>query len=155
MKAINIHGEIRKMIADCIERGEARSVASFVDTIMAKHSAIAGDDADFYLICARHRIKEIVSTTIGKFQPKARSVDRQLVLDGFKHLQTAYTFDRMGETVLVPVDQCTDAELRARAQEFTEMMKGCRDHAREILEYVDVRSRVAEAALVTSDYANG
>lgn len=140
MEAINVHGEIRKLIADCVERGEARTVASYVDYIMANHSAIEGDDADFYLICARARIKDIVSATIGKFTPKAKQSDAQLVLDGFEHLQVAYTFERNGETMLVPVDQCSEMELASRAREYEEMAAGCRAHAREIREYIGARS---------------
>ena len=140
MKAINVQSEIPKLIADCIARGEVRSVASYVDYVTAEYPAIEGEDADFYLICARARIKDIVSNTIGKFTPKAKQVDQQLVLDGFEHLQVAYTFERQGETVLVPVDQCTDIELAARAAEYDTMAAGCRSHAREIREYLATRT---------------
>lgn len=140
MEAINVHGEIRKLIADCVERGEVRTVASYVDFIMAEHSSIEGEDADFYLICARTRIKDIVSATIGKFTPQTKQSDQQLVLDGFEHLQVAYTFERQGETVLVPVDQCSEMELTARAREYEDMALGCRAHAREIREYISARA---------------
>lgn len=140
MEAINIHSEVRRLIADCVGRGEVRSVASYVDIIMADHSAIEGRDADFYIICARRSIKDIVSATIGKFAPKTKQQDTQLVLDGFEHLQVAYTFERMGEVVLVPVDQCTDIELAARAAEYEDMAKGCRSHARELREYIGTRA---------------
>lgn len=140
MEAINIHGEVRKLITDCLERGEAQTVSFYVNTVMANHSDIEGGDADFYLICARARIKEIVSVAIGKFKPKKDLSDRQLVLDGFEHLQIAYTFERDGETALVPIDQCGDFELNARAHEFDEMAKGCTGHARELREYVAARA---------------
>lgn len=140
MEAINIHGEVRKLIADCVARGEVRSVASYVDIVMADHTDIEGEDADFYVICTRHRIKDIVSATIGKFAPKTKQSDAQLVLDGFEHLQVAYTFERMGETVLVPVDQCSDIELAARAAEYEDMASGCRAHARELREYIGART---------------
>lgn len=139
MQAINVYSEIRKLVTDCVERGEARTVASFVDTVMADHSAIEGDDADFYLVCTRARVKEIVTKVIGKFSPKEDVADRQLVLDGFQHLQIAYTLERQGQTVLVPVDQCSEIELIARAVEYEDMAAGCRAHAREIREYVSAR----------------
>lgn len=140
MEAINVYGEIRKLITDCVDRGEARTVASYVDIIMADHSDIEGADADFYLICTRARVKDIVSKVIGKFSPKEETTERQLVLDGFQHLQVAYTFERDSQTVLVPVDQCTEMELMARAREYEEMAVGCRAHAREIREYVSART---------------
>lgn len=143
MEHFNVHGEVRKLITDCLGRGETRTVASYVDTIMSDHPAIEGDDADFYLVCTRARVKEIVSKTIGKFTPKEEPADRQLVLDGFQHLQVAYTFERHGETVLVPVDQCSDIELAARAAEYEDMAKGCRAHARELREYVGARTGAA------------
>lgn len=135
MEPINIYGEVRKLITDCVARGEARSKASYVNTIMSEHDAISGDDADFYLICTRHRINDIVSATIGKFTPKTQTADTQLVLDGFEHLQVAYTFERNGEVYLVPIDQCSELELATRAREYEEMAEGCRAHAREIREY--------------------
>lgn len=143
MQSINIHGEIRKLIADCVQAGEVRTVSSYVDIIMADHSAIEGEDADFYLICTRARIKDIVSATIGKFAPKSQPSSEQLTLDGFEHLQIAYTFDRKGQTVLVPVDQCSDIELAARACEYEDMAKGCQLHARELREYISARSDAA------------
>ena len=143
MKPFNIYSEARKLVTDCIERGEVRTLASYVDIIMADHKGISGEDADFYLICARHRVKEVVSTVIGKFTPKKQSVERQLILDGFEHLQVAYTFERDGQTVLVPVDQCTDIEMGNRAREYQEMAGGCLSHAREIFEYLAVRGESA------------
>ena len=140
MEAINVHGEVRKLIADSVARGEARSVASYVDIVMAERSNIEGPDADFYLICTRHRIKELVSAAIGKYTPKTRQAEAQLVLDGFEHLQVAYTFERGGETMLVPVDQCSDMELARRASEYEDMAAGCRSHAREIREYLATRT---------------
>lgn len=140
MQAINVQSDIRKLVTDCVERGEARTVASYVDIVMAEHPAIEGDDADFYLVCTRARVKEIVAKVIGKFSPKEGTADRQLVLDGFQHLQVAYTFERQGQTVLIPVEQCSEIELIARASEYEEMAKGCRAHAREIREYVAARA---------------
>lgn len=143
MQSINVQSEIRKLVTDCVERGEVNSVNYYVDIVMADHPSIEGDDADFYLICARARVKEIVSATIGKFKPKKDASDRQLVLDGFEHLQVAYTFERRGQTLLVPLDQCSDIELEARAREYEEMASGCRAHAREIREYISARTSTA------------
>lgn len=143
MQAINIQSEVRKLVADCVERGEVHPVNYYVDIVMANHPAIEGDDADFYLICARHRVKEIVSVTIGKFKPRKDASNRQLVLDGFEHLQIAYTFVRRGQTFLVPLDQCTDLELEMRAREYEEMAAGCRSHARELREYISARTATA------------
>lgn len=143
MQSINVQSEIRKLVTDCVERGEARTVSSFVDIVMADHPSIEGEDADFYLVCTRARVKEIVTKVIGKFSPKEEATDRQLVLDGFQHLQVAYTFERQGQTILVPVDQCSEIELIARATEYEDMAAGCRAHAREIREYVGARNSAA------------
>lgn len=50
---------------------------------------------------------------------------------------------RDGDVVIVPVDQCTDDELKARAAQLDEMAKGCMAHALEIREYVLARGRIA------------
>jgi len=143
MQPINIHSEVRKLITDYVDRGEVQDVQFYVNTIMARHTAIEGADTDFYVICTRQRIKEVVTATISRFNPKKQPVEQQLVLDGFEYLQVAYTFERGGKTMLVPLDQCTDIELAARAREYDDMANGCRAHAREIREYLNTRSQGA------------
>ena len=144
MRQNNITGEIRKLITDKIANNETVEVSWLTHEVIQRHCDIDGDDKSFYLVCAYAHVKDRVRQCIGKYGVK-QMTDRQLVLDGFSHLQVAYTVEREAGTVLVPVDQLADAELLARAREYDDMAVGCRDHAREIRKYVEART-AAEAA---------
>jgi hypothetical protein len=56
-------------------------------------------------------------------------------------MQRAYTVDRDRETVLVPVHLLSDAEIEGRALELESMAKGCILHARELREFLRLRSQ--------------
>lgn len=144
MDETSITTEIRKFIADKIASGAIVHVDFLTAEIIAGKDAIDGDDLPFYRTCAHTHVRKIVKRCVGKYDVKP-STDRQLTLDGFEHLQRAYTVQRGGETVLVPVDQCTNAELLARAAEYVTMAKGCRDHATEIHAYIEARADEAAA----------
>jgi len=146
MEMPNITKEVRELIADKVVNGEQIKVPWVTQEVLDRHSDIEGEDAGFYLICARAHIKDIVRSTIGKYDAKEPSSDRQLVLAGFEHLQIAYTVERQGEVTLVPVEQLTDKELLDRATEYDEMAKSCRAHAREIRKYVEARGAESAAA---------
>lgn len=131
--------EIADLITATLETGTQVQKDWIAAQVMAAHPDIYGDDAAFYTVLAKQQIDEKVRAQIGKFKPTAEQ-SAQLTLPGFDYLQKAYFLTREGENVIVPVDQCSDFELLARAREYEEMAKGCRSHAREIREYVTARA---------------
>ena len=143
MQFENVASEVRRFIADKVASGQTIVVEWLTNEIISAKSAIEGADAAFYRTCAFSHVKEIVKRSIGKYDKREPETDRQIVMDGFEHLQIAYTVERQGDVVLVPVNQLTDHELLARAREYDEMARGCRSHAREIRDYVRERSEAA------------
>lgn len=136
--------EIRGMVQDRIDAGVIIRVDWFTTEILAMKDKIEGDDADFYIACGVDSIKDIVKRCIGDYKPKAELVtDAQIVMDGFDHMQKAYTVNRDGEQVLVPVDMLTAEEIEARARELEAMAKGCVAHARELRAYAAERAVAA------------
>ena len=136
--------EIRGMVQDRIDAGEIIRVDWFTTEILSMKDKIEGDDADFYIACGVDFIKESVKRCIGDYKPKAALItDAQIVMDGFDHMQKAYTFDRDGEQVLVPVDMLTSDEIESRARELEAMAKGCIAHARELRAYAASRADAA------------
>jgi hypothetical protein len=135
--------DLTKLIVDLInaalERGEIARRDLIVDRILAEHSEVYGDDAPFYIELAKTAIEGKISKHIGKFAQDPREYV-QLVLPGFDYMTKAYPVEREGEHMIVPVDQCTDVELLARAMEFDQMAAGLKLHAREIREYVRARA---------------
>lgn len=141
MNETSVTQEIHKLIDDKIASGVIVHADWVAAGILEIKSNIDGDDVPFYRVCAYRDIVRICKSVIGKFEV-TDSTPAQLILPGFKHLCKAYPMERDGMVVLVPVNMCTEAELRARACQLEEMAKGCRAHAREILDYVMARDSV-------------
>lgn len=143
MDETSVTDEIHKLIDDKLASGVVVRADWVAASILDAKNKISGDDVQFYRVCAYRDVVRIAKRIIGKFEV-TDTTPEQLILPGFKHLCKAYPMDRDGAVVLVPVDMCTDAELRGRAEQLEEMAKGCRAHAREIFDYV--AARCVEAA---------
>lgn len=138
-----VTNEIRRIVQDKIDCGVVVRVEWLTTEIMAMKCEVEGDDADFYIACAVDFIKATISRVIGKYAPKT-DTDNQLTMDGFDHLQKAYTVTRDNQITLVPVTMLTDDELEARALEYEAMAFGCVTHAQEIRTFI--KSRLSESA---------
>ena len=134
MSDASITAHIRKFIADKVANNEVVVVDWLTHEIIGSKSLIEGDDIEFYRVCAYAHVREIVKRCVGKYDAKPAS-DRQLVLDGFEHLQVAYTVPRNGRIELVPVNLLTSEEIEARALEYEAMAGGCLAHAKELRGY--------------------
>lgn len=143
MNEQSVTAEIRALIDDKLASGVVVQAEWVATGILEIKSKADGEDMPFYRVCAYREVVRIAKRVIGKYET-TDDTPTQLLLPGFKHLCKAYPMEREGVVVLVPVTMCTDAELRARAAQLEEMAKGCRAHAREILDYVAARS-LAEA----------
>lgn len=142
MEEINITAEVHKLVDQKFAAGVLVQTHWVAQEILASHDDIEGEDAAWYRVCTFKEVCRIAKSAIGKFRAEDVTCE-QLLLPGFRHLCKAYPLTREGELVLVPVDQCTDAELLARADDLDKMAKGCVDHAAEIREYVLVRASEA------------
>jgi hypothetical protein len=65
----------------------------------------------------------------------AEYVARTRTLPGFKHLCRAYSVERKGELMIVPIGMMTSSERQARAQLYFKLSIGCAEHARELQRY--------------------
>lgn len=138
----SIRSEMHKIAQGRIDAGEVTSLDEIVHGVLVKRPHIEGDDASFYRVHAFDDLRRIAKSVVGKYAAKD-TTDAELLLPGFKHLCKAYPMTRDDEVVIVPVDMCTDDELKARAAQLDEMAKGCTAHALEIREYLIARTRVA------------
>ena len=129
---------VSRVINNKIDRGEAVVMSWAVNDVLGQFPDVSGGDVDFYLCTARNHVLKIVKASVKKYEPTGES-SRQIVLDGFEHLQSAYPVDRHGERVLVPVDALSIEELEARALELEVMAAGCINHAKEIRSYIAQR----------------
>ena len=136
-----IRSEIRKVVTDTIEAGAIGNVQFFTARVMAQHDSIEGDDADFYLICAREVVVSEVKKAVGKYDSKDTETP---LMAGCEYLRTAYPVHRGGEHLLVPVHLCTDEELQERADEYYRAAKGYIKHGDEIVGYIQQRRDQAQ-----------
>lgn len=141
----SLYSYIRDFIQSKLDAGLILRAEWVTAEIIATKDEPDCADADFYLICARNHVAEIVKRCIGKYSPKPVT-DDQLKLPGFEHLQKAYQVERDGVRLLIPTDQVTDEELLARAQEYDAMAAGCTGHALEIRDFVERRAAKGDAA---------
>ena len=142
--ADSLFSQVRDFIQDQLDAGTIIRADWVTAGILADKAEPECDDADFYLLCARAHLAEVVKRCIGKY--KATPVrDYQLVLPGFEHLQRGYQVEREGVRLLVPTDLLTDEEIDARADEYELMAVGCRAHARELRDFKERRSSDAAA----------
>lgn len=138
----SLFAEVRAYIQDQLDAGVIVRAEWATTAILSKKEEPACADADFYLICARSHLAEIVKRCIGKYSPKIET-DTQLVLPGFTHLQRGYQVERNGVRLLVPTDLLTSDEIEARADEYEAMAAGCRAHARELRDFAERRRSAA------------
>ena len=134
MSEQSIYREVREFIAAQIQDGKVILVGELALQILISKPSIEGQDKEFYQSAAMAYVKTVVKRCVGKFDTTPVS-DPQLVLDGFEHLQVAYSIERDGQQCLVPVNQLSLQEIEARASEYEQMAVGCRKHAKELRQY--------------------
>lgn len=144
MNEDSITPEIHKLIDERLAKGALVHVPWVAGAILDARPHIAGEDAPFYRDCTFREVVRLVKRAIGKYDDATDETPAQILFPGFKHLVKAYPIERNGERVLVPVQECTDDELQARADELEKMALGCRAHARELREFI--LSRLGKAA---------
>lgn len=111
--------------------------------IMSDHADISGKDADFHVCCSRLSVRKEVTQQLNRTE--STPTTKQLILDGFEHLQHYYVVARDDERVAVRVDHMTDTELDQKAAEYDSMGRACLQHADELRRYKEVRRESVEA----------
>lgn len=140
----DVTNEIRKIVTDRLNAGKIIRAEWLTTEILSMKSAIEGEDADFYVACAVDFIRDTTKRCIGDYAPKASAVtNAQILMQGFDHMQRAYTVERDSEICVVPVQLLTDEEIEARALELEAMARGCIAHAKELRAYGRTRGIAA------------
>lgn len=137
----SLYQEVRELVASRVSAGVIVRVEWLTTEIIAGKDRVEGDDLPFYTVCAYKHVTDVVKRCIGKYEPKATPTEDPL--PGFEHMQKAYPVERDGDRVLVPVDQLSDAEIEARADEYMTMAKGCIAHAKELRAFRQMRAPAA------------
>ena len=124
-----IYSRIHEAVRDAVAAGKPLLVDSIVAEIIEEIAAPKGADAEFYLLCAQDQIKQAVRQALSSVS----KID-QLGAEnnGFNHLQKAYSVERDGRRVLVPVWELTAKEMSGRIAQYERMAESLRRHAMEL-----------------------
>jgi hypothetical protein len=135
MVQTQITEEVRELIEDRLDAGMAIQAAWITEAVLSQHPRIKGPDKDFYLFCAQKAVRQTVRSVTRDYD--LREETAQLRLEGCEYVQKAYLIDREGEAFIVPIAQCTYAELTGKIAEYRNMANGCSRHADELEGYRD------------------
>lgn len=114
-------------------------------SVASDHPDVDGADADFYKCCSFAKLRDEVRQQINRMKVKTEQEDgsEQLVMPGFEHLQQRYFVDRDGENCIVKINEMSDDEIEAKAQEREAMGRACYAHADELRRYRELRKSAA------------
>lgn len=135
------HADIEKaaseIISQKIEDNEIVEMSWAVRELIGSMGEIIGDGADFHVLCADFYAWRVVKKMVKKFDAvtTAVSAGMQMNLDGFEHMQAAYTVKRDDAIKLVPVSLMTYEEREERAKLYENFAAGLGQHAKELRAY--------------------
>lgn len=142
--------ELRKPVFEAVETAIAKGKVvkrEWMVHEIVKDRQFAGPDRNWLRLTAYYAIKDLVGRAIRAFA-KAQEEDEsnpQMILKGYERLQKSYALTRDDEIVFVPIEQCTDEELEAKAVEHEAQSQGHLDHARELRRYIAKRKKAQRA----------
>jgi len=137
-----LRDEIRAVIQAGLDAGQPMPAKWVVQSVVSTH--LEECTTDFTQICAWHTVSTLTNAIVRESRADPAE---QLILPGHEQLQSRYTIVRDGDSVIVPLEQCTDVELRTKARELRTHARGCEIHAREIEDYIEERAAAKQVAV--------
>lgn len=139
--------DVSTEIETAIEELDTRNVRALspdiiTEIVMTAWGEIEGDYADRYICTAHAWIRDAVRKRINRYKAEAQvEPDKQLVMPGFERLQKRYLIEEEGLHVAVRIQDMSDGQLAAKANELRAMGAGCFQHADEIDRYMNSSER--------------
>ena len=127
--------EVERIVEAAIDANTPAHKTWITHQVVSAHKSISGEDVEWYRVCAYGHIGTVVRNVIRRYKPSSGETSEQLVMPGCERLQRAYLVTRAGDSVVVPIGQCTDQELALKEDELRRMARGCQQHADEIAAY--------------------
>lgn len=134
----DLRAELRQLIEAEIDAGRSPQRAWIAHALLCKHPLTATKDREFNMLCRNKAVNEAaleVLRTLRLEEKDPARVSGQGDLLGYEYLKKAYSVERDGELVIVPIQEMTIAERNARADEYMRMSEGCIGHADELRRY--------------------
>ncbi len=115
--------------------------ASLVTTLICEnHADEIPEDAEFSRFAIYSFVRREVRLTINKLAgDKPEQKELQLLIPGYKMLQTHYVVEREGESIGVHIDNMTSEEIQEKIKRYECMATSCKQHAEELRVYDAIR----------------
>ena len=143
MKMDSISSKVSLIVDRRLAANEPVELNWVVHEFVQQHNNISGADVEIYRTALYSHVKNIAKRIVKRFDDESE-VDQETLLPGHEFLRVAYSMSRDGEQVLVPIEQCSNVELLARADEFVRNASGLKEHARELKLFVGTRRVAAQ-----------
>ena len=138
--------EVFTVIERALAQGNVAPAAWITQSVIADHTAISGDDADWYRLCAYGHVRDAVRKCLRRYRlDPETAADPQLTLEGFERVQKMYLVERAGDQVIVPTEQLTPTEVGDKIAELRQMGTGCFLYADELERYLNQRQSTVTA----------
>jgi hypothetical protein len=134
--------DVREVIELRLGAGDPTPTQWIVQQIISQRQSLLSHP--WVRACAVFAVTALTRSELRRLHPSAET-EEQLVFPGCERMQRAYLVDRSGASMVVPTEQCTDAELRAKIDELRAMGDGCYAHATEIGRYIKKRRQAGSA----------
>lgn len=141
----DIRREVEVAIDAALEAGEVVRKPWLVQRLLSRKAKPLGPDADFYLVTAQDSLDQLVGRVLRAMKNREDENAGQETFPGWEKLQRRYLVDRDGPCI-VPIEQLTVEEIRAKASELQALGDGAYAHADELNRYADERERSAKPA---------
>jgi len=131
-----LHTEIEDIFRHRIDAGEIVRAEWITQEVLKAHPLPNFPDAEFNECCRRLAVSDAVRKVNRRFKEEPETVAQgELPLPGYTYLQRAYSMERDGDIVWVPLTLMTGAERRAKVTLYRQMAIGCHGHANELERY--------------------
>lgn len=137
MNHTDIEKAASQIITAKIKNGEIVKMQWAVTELISSMGEIMGDGTEFHIIAADFYAWRVIKKMVNKLDAATSAVTshQQMNLEGFSHMQEAYTVKRGGENEMVPVELMTIQEREDRASLYDRGSNALKQHAKELRAY--------------------
>ncbi len=125
----DLANDLRAYVEEQIVAGRIIDPVRVVHEVVASWSPPQCDDADKFLLGAHYVVRFELNRIV---RAKRGTEDTENALPGYERAQLAYSIQRDDAWLIVPIEQITEEELRAKRDELLANSKALVDHAQEL-----------------------
>lgn len=135
--------EVEAVVEKRLAEKETIPTSWLIHAVVKRFPDLRGADAPFYRLCAFGHVGDTVRAVLRARKEKEAEPDAGAgdLFPGLTRVQRAYTITRDDEQTVVPTEDMTDEEIRAKAAELDRFGRGAIKHGEELLKYLKMRRK--------------